>query len=342
MLSKSASSTQNQCKRACDESSDCYAILFNDTAGTCERRSSSTYDDCIELGLDSDATTSIFIDHLEHYYETPESSYVGSSTLFTTTTDFETDCQFICDSFLYCESIRFDVGSDANNCEILGDDYVDFGTGENVTNVKVARGTTLFTIALSNTNNLLPDSDAILTTVNNIFDLDECQALCQEHARCGAIQFAERTCILYKVTGFAAGVGNSSNVSIPYYVSYDLFVNVEQDFVEAVGLCVEDQDYATVPIETRGTVRSKYDCANRCDDDTECMLFTYDKASTSNCELYGSEARLTPCDFSATTTFVMYTRASIGSIDDADVWLKDEASLPLAEFTLKSLQECVS
>lgn len=60
---------QNQCKRACDESSDCYAIWFNDTAGTCELRSSSIYDDCTELGLDTDTTSAIYVDHLEHYYE---------------------------------------------------------------------------------------------------------------------------------------------------------------------------------------------------------------------------------------------------------------------------------
>ena len=45
---------QGQCKRNCDESSDCEAISFDDSGSTstCELRSSANYDDCEELGVD--------------------------------------------------------------------------------------------------------------------------------------------------------------------------------------------------------------------------------------------------------------------------------------------------
>lgn len=91
----------------------------------------------------------------EHYYETPETSYIGSTLLFLTATALRVECQSLCDAFLECETIRFiDSTNVTANCEILGGDVVSVDS-EHGTDVQVARGTTLFTGELIK----IPDED---------------------------------------------------------------------------------------------------------------------------------------------------------------------------------------
>lgn len=208
--------------------------------------------------------------------QTPEISYIGSDILFNTTTASRTACQSFCDAFLDCESILYIDGNQTttNNCQILGGDVesVDEEVG---TEVEVARGTTAFTVALSDTTSFAADAGAWLGEIQNIFDLDECQSLCESHvstqpasfcqtpigdmfspnlsslslsllcqARCGSLTFGARTCSLYDATGFAAGVeAAANNQATPYYTSFETFISVDRSFAEATGLCVEDQDY---------------------------------------------------------------------------------------------------
>lgn len=76
--------------------------------------------------------------------------------------------------FEACESIRF-LETNVNNCELLGIDVTRTDESPNITEgVFVARDVTLFTEGFA------PDSAALLTIISNVFDLDECRAICEE------------------------------------------------------------------------------------------------------------------------------------------------------------------
>jgi len=198
--------------------------------------------------------------------------------------------------------------------------------------------------ALSTSDSFTADPDALLGVIPNIFDLDECQSLCDLHARCGSLVFGMRTCTLYKSSGFAAGVSGSGQSSTPYYTTYEPFVSVEQDFVEATDLCIEDQNYQTTPLESRATTRSKYDCALRCNRITACKLFTFDESNQKDCTLWGDEARLEPCSLNPSTlTYAMFTMGSFSTAGNLQyAKLKDETSLSVKIFDRKSIAECAA
>lgn len=200
-------------------------------------------------------------------------------------------------------------------------------------------------VALSTSASFIADDNALLGTVANIFDLDECQSLCDLHARCGSLVFGNRTCYLYKKTSFAAEVvDDASQSSTPYYTTFETFVSVDQDFVEALDLCIEDQDYPTTPLATRVTTTSKYDCALRCNRNSDCKLFTYDESNHKDCMLYGDEARLAYCSNPSTLTYIMYTTGSFSKAGNLDYAILNEEDTLLSAkiFDRKSLPECAA
>jgi PAN domain len=259
-------------------------------------RSSSLFDTC---GV---APGDAYIESIEHYYAPPRTSYLGSSVELVATTITSSECQVLCDYFSSCYSVRFNAALAVKNCELLGGSKV--AINATAEGVLAALDVNLFTAGWS------PDNDAKIVTFSSVFDQDECRTLCEEHASCGAFLFKTHRCTLYKAKGFAVA-NETMPLANPYYVSYHTFVDPDQEFVEADGLCVDDS--ATV-LETRATTRSEYDCASRCNRNSLCTMFTYNMQNSKNCVLYGSDARLykstngQSCPNSA-TAFVMYTPA---------------------------------
>jgi hypothetical protein len=226
--------TLAQCKKECFISARCEAILFDETTSECELRSVALFEDCGSEPPPGRA----FVESLEHYYEAPTIFYRGAEEIHTTSTRLRQECHVICDAFLRCEAIRFDLVSDINNCHILGGAAVPILEGETAEGVEVARDVTLFTRGLG------PDSP-VIKQFTHVFDFDECRTLCEEHAYSGSMQFARPNCMLYEATSFANTVLPSGTP--PYYVNYRTFVDLDQDFAKAEDLCIfEFEDSATI------------------------------------------------------------------------------------------------
>ena len=321
--------TLSQCKRDCFKDSKCEAILYDEQLSQCEMRSLALFKTCDAPSPNLQA----FIESFEHYYEPPRFSFIGSITIHTTSIDLNPDCQKLCDAFLNCEAIHYDETTSINNCKLLGGDVVRLGLNETAEGILVARDVTLFT------KGFLPDSNNISTF--SVFDVDECKALCEDHSECGSMVFGNRSCTLYPRSGFSS-VDEDVSLATPHFVDFKAFVDIEQDFVEAKGLCL-DLIEGTTPLSSRMTTQSSHDCAARCNEDFDCRLFTYNEVTSSDCKLYGDGVNLKDaCSGNFATTFVMYTRGRFTESEDA--CLKDEARtnetilLP----TRKNIVECAA
>ena len=320
--------TLSQCKRACFEDQKCGAILYRELEKECELRASALIETCTR-----DPPGQAYIESVEHYYDEPRYSYIGDTTIHTTSTLLKSDCQKLCDAFLRCQAIYFDDTTDIRNCNLLGGDVVRLEANETADGVQVARDVALFT------EGFLPDSDEI-TRIMNIFDLDECKALCEAHYLCGAVVFGHRTCILYPRTGFA-DTSNAAPTATPHFVDFKAFVDIEQDFAPATGLCIDDASGIPSPLSSRLTTQSRHDCAARCNADFDCRLFTYNEVTFSDCKLYGDGVTLkNACSGVTESTFVMYTRGRFTAKED--VCLYQEINQTSIVLYRKSIVECAA
>ncbi|KAL7535431.1 hypothetical protein ACHAXR_011907, partial [Thalassiosira sp. AJA248-18] len=319
--------TLSQCKRECFEDQKCEAIVFDEANNECELRSSALFETCDTLPQSRRA----FIESFEHYYEPPKYSYIGSEVLYTTSIDLQPDCQKLCDAFLRCEAIHFDETTNINNCKLLGGDIVRLGPNESADGVLVARDVTLFTKGFS------PDSQE-LTRISAIFDIDECKALCEAHAACGAMVFSNRLCILWPRSGFA-GVEEDASPATPHYLDFKAFVDLDQDISKAPGLCIDESGGMPQVLSSHMTAQSVHDCAARCNDNFDCRLFTYNEGTSSDCKLYGNDVKLKDaCLGIQTTTYILYTRGQF--TEKKHACLKDEAYNFL--LTHKNVVECAA
>jgi hypothetical protein len=320
--------TLAQCRRTCFEEPKCLAILHDSssTPTVCELRSSAAFEPC-PSGYSGTAIP--YIESLEHYYEQPTLAFRGDQVLYRTTAT-ELGCGRICDIFDECEAIRIIQATAVDNCEILGGNVV-AATDIDRENVLVANDVTLFTKA----ETYEPDTLAQLASFSSIFDLDECRALCDEHVECGSLLFAQLVCTLYRFTAFAIVTEAPPSSLSPYYVGYQSFLVERQDFTESDGLCVSA---GSSLLSSRATTQSVYQCADRCRADRSCSIFTYELTNKRNCVLYDSSAILFACSTSDTNSFVMYNLGKFSLRPSG--FLKDEDSLPVKNFSGKSLAEC--
>lgn len=89
------------------------------------------------------------------------------------------------------------------------------------------------------------------------------------------------------------------------------------------------------------TARSEYDCANLCNLNIDCALFTYNVEAQSNCLLYDDTVVLTEfCDGVDESTFVMYTKGRFTRRPGACIENEDTAEH--YTFSLKSTPECAA
>lgn len=328
--------TEEQCKKACFDDPNCVAVQFiiDDTQNTnsiCTLRTTGLYEPCSEEVGES------FIESLEHFYESPTLPYFGKTSYFTTTTDLRQDCQRLCDVFAPCESTSFLERVSSGNCELLGGSIIELnGTANSA--IEVARDVTLFTRA----DPLAADkAAALLPKAFRVFDLDECRALCESHVSCGAITFFAQMCQLFAATSFAENNLESSEQSDPYYVDYRGFVDIEKEFVEAEGLCVDPGTAAI--LATRATVQSRFDCSARCNSLTDCILFTYNDDEKKDCVLHGPQSMLTSeCDVSnKEKVYVLFTRGSFTRPSEGeDAYLVNESEIVMVNG--KGVVECAT
>jgi hypothetical protein len=369
--------TLAECKRECFFSEFCEAILF-DSSGSrtrCQLQSVGDFGDS-EFGdiENCDTSKTLYIESLEHYYEKPSASYIGSQSIYNATTDLKQDCQKLCDAFRSCEAIKYNDTSSVFNCELLSGKVVPLSEDEVAEGVQVAKDVTLYTLGFS------PDLKEIIANISTTFDLDECKALCDQHVLCGSVVFISPTCQLYAKSAFAdvTPVSNSDTPSLsnnpsstpsdtpslisnpssarsempslssnpssapsktaPHYIDYSYFVDPAQEFAHAKNLCVAP---GIVPIRSRKTTLSIHDCASRCNSVNSCSLFTYNK-NENLCVLYEIDSPLTSsgCD-GVTKTFTMFTRSKF--VEKENACLKDETDLDsFFMFELKSPYECAA
>jgi hypothetical protein len=320
--------TLAQCRRTCFEDPRCLAILYDSSSTTpvCELRSSAAFEPCPS---NYSGTAIPYIESLEHYYQNPTLAFRGDEVLYRTTAT-ELGCGRICDIFDECEAIRIIQAVTVDNCEILGGNVV-AATDSDKDDVLVANDVTLFTKA----ELYEPDTSALLYSFSEIFDLDECRALCDEHVECGSLLFAQLQCTLYRFSAFAIV---SETPPSSYYVGYQGFLVNRQDFTESDGLCVSAAPASS--LSSRVTTQSVYQCADRCRADNSCSIFTYDLTNKRDCVLYDSSAILfAPCPNSVTAnSFVMYNLGKFTLRSSG--FLKGESLLPFKNFSGKSLAEC--
>lgn len=126
---------------------------------------------------------------------------------------------------------------------------------------------------------------------------------------------------------------------MPHYIDFRDFVDIDQDFVPAQGLCINDGDGKSTPISRRLTTQSAHDCAARCNNELDCALFTYNQNTESDCILYTNETSLKDsCSGIIETTFVMYTSGKFTELPGA--CLRDESDSLL--LTRKTIVECAA
>ena len=251
------------------------------------------------------------MESLEHYYESPRTSYVGSKSLYNATADLKQDCQKMCDAFHSCEAINYTNILSVLNCEILGGEMVPLEEGEIAEGVQVAKDVTLCTSGLA------PDRSEKLISFNTTFDLDECRTLCDQHMNCGSVKFLSPSCRLYAKGAFADVASPPTN----HYIDYSYFVDPSREFALVTDLC-NAQDSDDFPLTTCRIVISSYDCANHCNLMESCSIFAYNN-NLLPCQLYGENAALTfsDCD-TETETYIMYTHSKF--IEKPGACLKSE------------------
>lgn len=329
--------TLAECKRECFFSEFCDAIQFDSSPASrtrCQLRSIGHFESC------GNTTSQIlYIESLEHYYERPSTSYIGSESIHNTTTELKQDCQKLCDAFHSCEAINYtETSSVLRNCELLGGTIVPLLKDGIAEGVQVARDVTLYTMGFS------PFKDQELAKFSSTFDLDECRTLCDQHILCGSIVFTSPTCTLYRKSGFADVNKTKSNAS-NHYIDYSYFVDPGQEFAYAKKLCVHD---GAIPISSRKTTLSYHDCGRLCNSVSSCSLFTYNK-NLQVCVLYNDDAALTSCSPTVTETYTMFTRSKF--VKKPDACLKDEIEEGTVNdnlepssfmFPLKSPYECAA
>ncbi|EJK47670.1 hypothetical protein THAOC_33593, partial [Thalassiosira oceanica] len=197
-----------------------------------------------------------------------------------------------------------------------GGDIVRLGETKTAGGISVARDVTLFTKGFQ------PVGDSLFT-VPGVFDLDECKALCEAHVECGGLTFGLKSCTLFARSGFV-NVDASIPEETPHYVDFKAFVDVEQQFTEVDGFCVDDENDTPVTIWARRTIQSAHDCARQCNSIFECKVFTYDKDQSRDCVLYGGSVKLKDsCSEVSISVYIMYTAGSFTERKDA--CLKKEA-----------------
>lgn len=349
--------TISQCKSECFLSGTCQAIIYDDHykdddelsnfTSTCELRSRSEFDACKSSSLSRGES---FIQSLEHFYMSPRSSYLGSTSILNLTTELKQDCQRVCDVTAACEAIRYlddttTTTSAVVNCELLGGGLVYLPENEVTENLYVANDVTLFTRGFE------PDENDRIVTFSQVFDLDECRALCEQHVQCGSILFESRTCKLYKKTSFAVVSNNYSSSN--HYIDYNFFIDPAQEFIHASQLCVDQTTNTTVSnlLATRSTVQSVHDCAHRCNTERTCESFNYEEEEVlttdtnftqGTCSLFGTDSPLTHfCDNANTNEelFVMFNRAKFTEAPDACLINED---IDYYTFEGKSIYECAA
>jgi len=307
--------TLAQCKTECFSSGSCEAILFDTTAEStiCELRSIGDFETCTGT-----TRQTIYVESLEHYYERPRASYIGSESIYRVTVELKQDCQKLCDAFTSCAAINYTETQSVLNCDLLGGDIIFLEEDAFVQGIEVAKDVALYT------SGFLPESSKEpLAEFSTTFDLDECRTLCDLQVLCGSLEFASPNCKLYAKADFA-DVSSSRRLSSKsnHYIDYNYFVDPKQEFALADSLCVQP---STIPIGSRGTTRSSHDCARLCNSKTLCSLFTYDRQS-SLCELYDDKAKLTFSDCEDTTdTFTMFTRSKF--VEQKGACLENEDKL---------------
>jgi len=324
--------TLAECKRECFFSQFCEAVLFDSSGSStsCQLRSIGDIESCT-------TSQTLYIESLEHYYEKPITSYIGSQSIHIATTELKQDCQKLCDAFRSCEAINYTETSSVSNCEILSGEVVPLAEDEFAEGIQVAKDVTLYTLGFS------PDLNQELASFSTTFDLDECRTLCDHHILCGSVVFTSPTCKLYSKSAFAnvTSVSDTSSHYAPHYIDYSYFVDPAQEFAHADGLCVTP---GTDPISSRKTTLSYHDCARRCNSVSLCSVFTY-KEHDNVCVLYETDTPLTSCASDmGTKTYTMFTRSKY--VWEQDACLKDEEDLLDAStsflFVLKSPYECAA
>lgn len=316
--------TLAECKRECFFSGSCEAIQFNDDFGNtkCELRSVGKFENCEEHHA-------IFIENLEHYYERPRTSYIGSKSLHNATVELRQDCQKLCDAFHGCEAINYTDVLSVLNCEILGGEMVPLEEEEVAEGVQVAKDVTLYTLGFA------PNRNEELAVFSTTFDLDECMTLCDQHVLCGSIEFSSPDCRLFAKSAFA----DVSTAPTNHYIDYSYFVDPSREFALAKGLCLANKDGLS-SLKSRETVLSSYDCAKHCNSMNSCSVFTYDKENYS-CKLYDEHVALTfsDCDLDI-DTYTMFTRSKF--VEKPHACLKNEDELHSFQFELKTPYECAA
>ena len=317
--------TLSQCKSECFLSQFCEAILFDDSApsSSCELQSNANFETC------PSSESILYIESLEHYYLEPRTSYIGSKSIYNATTYLKQDCQKLCDAFHSCEAIKYNDISHVLNCELLGGEVIGLEEDDIAEGVQVAHDVTLYTSGFS------PDLEKRVTHFDTTFDLDECRTLCDQHVLCGSLVFMSHNCTLYNKDAFA-DISNISDSSrhAPHYIGYSYFVDPDQDFTLANGLCV---DSTSISITSRKTTLSAYDCATRCNSVSSCVLFSY-KNDIDSCVLYGIDTQLTSDCTDKAITYVMFSRSRFAEKENA--CLKNEEST--YRFSLKKPYECAA
>ncbi|CAB9518256.1 expressed unknown protein [Seminavis robusta] len=319
----------SQCKRSCQGTRDCIAIVFDDTlvTSTCELHASAAFESC-----SSAQTSTLYIESIEHTFQKASAPFLGDTVLYTTTAS-SSGCQRVCDAFDGCHAIFVKSAGTIDNCEIRGGAAVlDWDSSAwDGGSVLVANDLALFTQA----NDLpLPSGDS-LATFSDVFDLDECKSLCHHREACDSLFFQNQICNLYSAASSPnVSISTTSNqVQQPYYVNYETFFAAKRNFAMVDGFCVLGTAVVDLPL-----LGLAGQCATECATLTGCQLFTF--SQSSGCSLYDDSASLYDCSSTSIQAFVLYTPGKFTKRQNG--FLVDESSIASKTYGSISLPECAS
>ncbi|CAK9102130.1 Hypothetical protein (Fragment) [Durusdinium trenchii] len=295
------------CLEACSGSISCEAATLQSSDGACVHWASRKFSETapVDDGQSFIAFTGSFF----------EDAFVGAeikgSTILRTLNGVPREaCMRTCRLTNSCQSFRHDAAT--GTCEIRAGELVVTSDKAYSSRIKVAP----FTEVTDDVKLVCPDPAALLSssTPGDVFYLEECEALCEAHRKCGSITFnAEtRVCKLFDAQSFVVDTPACRTDAERFYMSYLQFLERSSRSFVSLGKLDIGSNFlcsADTPVDEVSPL-GEPECEAACKKNLDCAAYVLDGTT---CRLLPLNASFSPC-VSEVTTGVKFVRTSFSRL----------------------------
>ena len=333
------------CRLACFESSTCRGFSFDGV------------DECVltpKASITSCASSSFphnFVETFTSFHREAESRVFGNTPIAS---PFEglglKACKAVCEAFTTCATIVHGAISEdlPQACILLGEASEQLASfdanlvarlgipgieGESPV-VSILNKFQVYLHTEVNLAGVCPRDEALVLTTSGLFELAECQALCQSHVDCGSLVYSlDGTCRLYDTVSFLrfdCAIDHFTDDQ-RFMLSFQRFAFPQTAYMDASGLCnaqhAEDQQL---------TLPSVFECLDTCSNLPSCASARFHEA-TLTCTLYAlAEVELCGTSTPEGDFYVAYAEPVFS---ETETCLSGE---PRYVFPRKSKEECAA